>query len=197
MKINWIEEKEKIETLINEEVAYEKIGRIYGVTGACIKKVATKLGIKLKQRRSINPEETFNKKVKEKHVCLNCGKEFEHKTQTKNKFCSPECFHEYKHKHFIENWKNGVKDGVNGEYGVSGAIRKYLFEKYNCRCQKCGWGEINETTGKVPLQIHHIDGDYRNNKEDNLQLLCPNCHSLTETYMSLNKNGRKSRKKYY
>ena len=34
---------------------------------------------------------------------------------------------------------------------------------------------------------------YKNNKEDNLQLLCPNCHSLTDTFMTLNKNGRKKR----
>ena len=32
------------------------------------------------------------------------------------------------------------------------------------------------------------------NKEDNLEVLCPNCHSLTETYGSLNKNGRKERR---
>jgi predicted HNH restriction endonuclease len=35
-----------------------------------------------------------------------------------------------------------------------------------------------------------------NNNEDNLQVLCPNCHSLTSTYKNLNKLGRKQRKKY-
>ena len=55
-------------------------------------------------------------------------------------------------------------------------------------CQKCGWHEVNPYTGIVPLQIHHIDGDCKNNKEENLQLLCPNCHSLTENFGSRNKN---------
>lgn len=47
-------------------------------------------------------------------------------------------------------------------------------------------GEVNPVTKLVPLQIHHIDGDCLNNNEDNLELLCPNCHSLTETYGNLN-----------
>lgn len=86
---------------------------------------------------------------------------------------------------------------MNGEYGISKYIRRYLFEKYDCKCQKCGWGEKNIMTNYVPLQIHHKDGNYANNSEENLQLLCPNCHSLTETFGRLNKNGRKGRKKYF
>ena len=43
----------------------------------------------------------------------------------------------------------------------------------------------------------HIDGNYMNNKEENLILLCPNCHSLTQTYKGANRNhGRQGRKKY-
>ena len=77
------------------------------------------------------------------------------------------------------------------------AHSKILFEKYNNKCARCGWGEINLWTGNVPLEVHHVDGDYKNNEESNLELLCPNCHSLTETYKSLNTNGRDGRKKYY
>ena len=40
------------------------------------------------------------------------------------------------------------------------------------------------------------DGNYRNNEEYNLELLCPNCHSLTQSYKSLNNgNGRDDRYK--
>lgn len=61
---------------------------------------------------------------------------------------------------------------------------------------KCGWSKINPTTGKVPIQLEHIDGNSENNSLDNLKLLCPNCHSLTSTYGALNKgNGRKNRKR--
>ena len=70
------------------------------------------------------------------------------------------------------------------------------MDKYSCKCQLCGWGKMNIYTNKIPLEVHHIDGNYKNNKEENLQLLCPNCHSLTETYKNHNKSGRKERVKY-
>ena len=51
---------------------------------------------------------------------------------------------------------------------------------------------MNPFTEKFPLTVHHIDGDCRNNKEDNLELLCPNCHSLTGTYGAANKNSTRT-----
>lgn len=71
------------------------------------------------------------------------------------------------------------------------------MEKYHCKCAKCGWGEENPYSHTIPLEVEHIDGNFQNNNEDNLILLCPNCHSLTPTYKGANKgNGRKERKKY-
>lgn len=58
-------------------------------------------------------------------------------------------------------------------------------------------GEVNPTTGLVPLQIHHIDGNALNNKASNLQLLCPNCHSLTENFGSRNRNANHDRLIYF
>ena len=53
---------------------------------------------------------------------------------------------------------------------------------------------MNPKTGVAPLVADHIDGNWRNNTESNLRLLCPNCDSLTLTYAALNKgNGRKHR----
>lgn len=40
----------------------------------------------------------------------------------------------------------------------------------------------------INLELHHRDGDKSNNELDNLQLLCPNCHSYTDNYGSKNKN---------
>jgi hypothetical protein len=54
-------------------------------------------------------------------------------------------------------------------------------------CECCG---ITEWQGKpAPLELDHIDGDRHNHKFKNLRLLCPNCHSQTETYRG--KNTRK------
>ena len=61
---------------------------------------------------------------------------------------------------------------------------------------KCGWSERNPITKKVPIQMEHIDGNSENNSIENLELLCPNCHSLTPTFGALNKGrGRKNRKR--
>jgi len=119
--------------------------------------------------------------------CLNCGKKLEGNAR----FCSNTCYAEYEEKQYIDRWKMGLEDGVSGKYGLSKHIRRYLLYKYDNRCQCCGWGEKNMYTQNVPLQVHHIDGNCLNNAEDNLQLLCPNCHSLTENYGRLNKNGKR------
>lgn len=126
-------------------------------------------------------------------ICLNCGKEL-----GKNaKYCNNHCQAEYEYKQWVLRWKESKETGLRGKYGISQHLKRYLFEKYDYKCAKCGWGKINPYTNTLPLEIEHIDGDFTNNSEENLILLCPNCHSLTSTYKGANKgNGRKERKKY-
>lgn len=125
--------------------------------------------------------------------CLNCNSLI----KSKNKYCSNKCQQEYQYTKYINEWKNGLKSGMRGDYQISMYIKTYLFKKFNYKCSKCGWSKTNPFTGNIPLEIDHIDGNYKNNNEDNLILLCPNCHSLTETYKGANLNsGRKSRSKY-
>lgn len=122
--------------------------------------------------------------------CLYCG------LVAKNgNFCSNECRHLYSYNEYIKKWHEGIVDGTRaGGVALSAHIRRYLFIKYNNKCSKCGWNEKNLKTGKIPLQVDHIDGNSDNNTEENLDLLCPNCHSLTPTYGSLN-NGHGNRKR--
>ena len=56
------------------------------------------------------------------------------------------------------------------------------------KCDVCGFSGINPYTNKTILQIHHKDGDATNTTEENLQVLCPNCHAMTENFGSRNKN---------
>lgn len=127
------------------------------------------------------------KSSKNKYICKTCGKEFE--TYEKNRvFCCGECRTKYDNIIKTKEWLEGKE--YNSEKTPE-FIRRYLYKKYDGKCQICGWCEENQHTHKVPLQVHHIDGDCTNNKEENLQLLCPNCHSLTETFGSRNKNNSK------
>ena len=38
----------------------------------------------------------------------------------------------------------------------------------------------------IPLELHHINGVHSDNRIENLQLLCPNCHALTDNYRCKN-----------
>ena len=65
------------------------------------------------------------------------------------------------------------KSNLKKEY-----IKRILNGEYKCEC--CG---ITEWNGKpIVLQIHHKDGDNKNNTVENLQLICPNCHSQTNNF---------------
>jgi len=48
------------------------------------------------------------------------------------------------------------------------------------KCEVCGLEKWNDV--EIPLELHHINGNNKDNSFDNLQLLCPNCHALTDNY---------------
>ncbi len=119
--------------------------------------------------------------------CLNCGKKL---TNRNSKFCSSKCFSEYNYKERVKLFEDGHNfTKFNGQ--IPTFIKRYLMEKYDNKCEKCGWGEMHPITHNIPLEVHHIDGDCTNNKIENLQLLCPNCHSLTNNFGSLNKESKR------
>jgi hypothetical protein len=137
---------------------------------------------------------TYNNSIRGKKTlpCLSCGTPLSGGTH--RKYCNHECQHSHQYETFITEWKEGLRDGNIAVDQLSRNIRKYIFEKYDSKCCECGWSETNQHTGTIPLEVEHIDGNHRNNKESNLKLLCPNCHSLTESYRGANKGkGRKYR----
>jgi len=123
--------------------------------------------------------------------CPICGKE---PYRAYYKYCSNACQMEYQYEFHIEKWKKGEECGLNCIGLVSSYIKKYLRRKFGDKCCLCGWSKLNIKTGKVPLVADHVDGNWRNNVESNLRLICPNCDSLTVTYAGSNKgNGRNDR----
>lgn len=59
------------------------------------------------------------------------------------------------------------------------------------KCSKCGLNQMWQ--GKtLSLQLHHINGERSDCRQENLELLCPNCHSQTQTFCG-KRNTKKKR----
>lgn len=125
--------------------------------------------------------------------CPVCGSE---PARSFYKYCSNACQQQYQYRSYIARWKSGEVTGLNSIGLVNAHIKRYLREKFKNKCYLCGWSEVNTTTGVVPLVADHIDGNWRNNSDGNLRLVCPNCDALSPTFAALNKgNGRPARAK--
>lgn len=71
--------------------------------------------------------------------------------------------------------------------------KNLIIMERGSRCEVCG---IIEWMGKpITVELDHIDGDADNNSAENLRLICPNCHSQTDTYKGANAGKETSRQK--
>jgi hypothetical protein len=67
--------------------------------------------------------------------------------------------------------------------------RKRILAEQNGACNHC---ELTDWRGKpIALELEHKDGDSQNNARENLECICPNCHSQTPTWRGRNKAARK------
>lgn len=126
-------------------------------------------------------------------TCVHCNKEYTTKASYNSKYCSNQCQKDLEYEFYILEWKDGNEDGMVGkrEYGqLSGHLERYLHEKFKTCCV-CGISEWNNKA--ITLEIEHLDGNFRNNEEANLALICPNCHSQTDTYRAKNKGSGRAR----
>lgn len=74
-----------------------------------------------------------------------------------------------------------AKGGRKTQSIKSKLLYEGLIERKCSKCQRVEW------LGKpIPLELHHKDGNHDNVELSNLELLCPNCHSLTSTYRGRN-----------
>ena len=122
--------------------------------------------------------------------CLNCGntKLIRGTTNFKNKYCDNKCQKDFEYKERIKNWGRKPPGKI--------AIKRFLAETFGSKCSVCGISEWNSKP--LVLELEHKDGNGSNNSKENLCLICPNCHSQTDTFKGKNRgNGRHIRRERY
>ncbi|EBQ4063355.1 hypothetical protein BA096_01170 [Salmonella enterica] len=73
---------------------------------------------------------------------------------------------------------------------ISSAKLKAKLFREKLKIEQCEGCKLSKWLGKpIPLELHHLDGDRFNNELTNLQILCPNCHALTDNYSGRNKGN--------
>lgn len=71
--------------------------------------------------------------------------------------------------------------------------RKFLLEDVEFRCSVCGYEKVHPVTKTAPLEIHHIDGDNKNNVRENLIVVCLNCHFMIDDKYRFRGRGKHSK----
>lgn len=95
----------------------------------------------------------------------------------------------------MDKWRENIKQAWLDKYNATPYEelgmenrRRRVFEEQNYCCNKCG---INEWQGvKLSLELEHKDGNNMNDVRENLEGLCPNCHSITDTWRGRNKPSK-------
>jgi hypothetical protein len=79
-----------------------------------------------------------------------------------------------------------ILEGLHPYYQTLKLKHRLIKEKLiEYKCVSCKISEWNNKP--ITLQLDHINGDCSDHRRENLQLLCPNCHSQTETWCGKNK----------
>jgi len=97
--------------------------------------------------------------------------------------------------HFVgQAWNVGLKFVPNPPRPLKSLLKKNItFQSYKLKkrlfregfkeekCEICGWAAVS-ADGRIPLEINHINGESSDNRIENIEILCPNCHSLKPFY---------------
>ena len=130
-----------------------------------------------------------NRKVPITWNCLNCNKKHVTVEWRVGKYCNNKCQKDHITNNRISQWLNEDKSwGLQ----IPKWAKNWIIDRDGYECSMCNISTWNNSP--LILECDHIDGNPKNNKPENLRLLCPNCHSQTESFKGKNYgNGRDTR----
>lgn len=114
-----------------------------------------------------------------KSNCKNCGIELKYSpSQSKGIYCSRQC-----------SAADRIKEKFEIDTSFTKGMGNHLKKLRGNKCEECGIEEWNSKP--ITLQVDHVNGNRRDNRHTNLKILCPNCHSQTETFgvKNISKDG--------
>lgn len=171
-------EREKLIEYLNRGLNNSEIAREAGVSDTTVRKWLRRYGLKKNPTR-------FDPTPKPRRTCKLCGNLVD---RPANRYCR-QCLQKPESIQF--QW---LERTPYEEIKTDPRRKKKLLHERGHRCESCG---LTEWQGKpIKLEMHHVDGDADNNSRENLQLLCPNCHSQTPTFRSKNRASLSRRKLY-
>lgn len=156
----------------------------------CSKKFGLPASKKASEFCSLSCSVAHRKKNKAPIKCLCCATLLQRPARNYGKpsFCDNKCKNNFTYQQSVERWLAGDLTGTKGKNrDLTQFVRRYITER-DIVCVLCGQSDIWNGK-KLKLQVDHINGRCAESHPENLRLLCPNCHTQTETYGSKNKNS--------
>jgi 5-methylcytosine-specific restriction endonuclease McrA len=147
-----------------------------------------KISASLKARKREEVDETVNH-----YFCKMCEKGFARKHSLNSHVgqCPKNPNHVQRLTKRAEEWNSLLSLSYNE---VPERLRREkVFREQEGKCNSCG---LSEWLGQaITLELEHKNGNHHDNSRENVELLCPNCHSMTHTWRGRNKNKGKSGKR--
>lgn len=118
------------------------------------------------------------------YVCKTCGVVVPYRYSSPNQYCSNKCQAEFGLRNRFDKWMKGEFHPLPNQ---PTSLKRLVIMRDGYKCSICGISKWNSKS--IALELEHKNGNFQDNCQENVGLMCPNCHSQTDTFRGRNKKG--------